>query len=465
MLITKNSFLVFTLFIMGSFGLKAHIQYYSSPSLGKSSQSRVEAFVTELDLEDWDSEKNKKKIKTYKEEIGLNPDSPIIIQSGAEGEAQIADFIKSYKLKNPVLKKSISKELELYHRTGELGEKLKKRYIKLFVANYKDQHPKADPETLKEAANFILSSSFTEREKSEFIQDLKNENWENTEKALAHYRVNTNIGQPLGRLPYAKNLSKSTFTLTTIRVIYNTGIATAVTFASTGSMEKSLAYGTLTASMTALVQLNSKFFERVMSGKFWVPIFWGFESAFIAVMFGASYILQMQESGFDIGHFLFKQIALFGGLTTLTQASAEYFASSQGSRMKKALGNEIIKIKNSKTLSAQAKSLLLSRLTATYSLATETYARVMVLGSAIWATSMAFEAALPNAYKAAAVYGTFALLGAYSLSIKAFGINRLMNTLVTKPLKLGKKIKVQVHAFHKETISRFKKTFCSSLLR
>lgn len=446
----------------------ASIQYYSN--LNAHDGQKIEVFSTNLDLDNPRSEENQKALDIYRKEIGLDEKSPIIIQALSEQQAQrlgidgqsisdIEHFFNQYQLKNPVLKGKVKNELAEFFATGKLSPKLKSLYIHDFVDNYLFHNPEAPANTVKEAADFLLTSNLSQKAKQDIINKVKKKNWKQTDEAIMSYRMHTKVEGFMSKLPYAKNLSKSTFALTTIRVIYNGTITTAVTFASTGHVAKSLAYGVIASGVTALIQINSKFFEKLMSGKYWVASFWGIEALVVSGLLAASYMLAIPEKAFQLGGFLVNSILKMGGLTTLTQASAEAFAAKQSTAIKSPLDDEIIRIKNSTKLSPQAKDLILSRLVAARASASEAYARVMVIGSAIWATSLAFEAALPETTKAVAVYGTFAVLGGYAIAIKALGVKKI-DYFITKPFKLAYGITKKVAAFRKALPSKIKSLFC-----
>lgn len=467
-----QKFIYLVVLIIGLTSLNAHgaSHYYST--INEKDGTQVEVFSTTIDTDNINSEENKEVVAAFKEQLGAG-DAPIIVEAlseaqqkalGIEGPsiADIEHFLEELKLNQPTALKAVSDDAAKYFATGEVSDKLRDLYVEEFVSSYKFDNPTADTKMIEKAASFFLDSNFPEDKKAALIESLKVKDWASTDKAIASYQLNTKVEGIAAKLPVVKKFSKSALTLTLIRTIFNGAVSSAVTYASTGHVMTSLAYGTFSAAMTASIQLNSKFFEKLMTGKFPLMKFWLVECVVVGALLGASHLLHIPTESFLLSSFLLHDVAVMGSLTVATQGTSEMFASKQGASAKTRLSNEIIRLAENKELSYAEKKLVMSRLMAEYASATVDFSTTMVVGSMIWATSAAFKAALPAEFRDIAVYSTFGVLGAYSAAIGVFGINNVLNVVVKKPLLGFKNVIKQIGNLKKNVVKGLTSAFCNN---
>ena len=393
-------------------------------------KNKIEIYTAKLDTDNPNSENNQEVINSLKDDLGYDDKVPVFAETISEKtaaelgvdpltEESVGEFLDNYKLKNEIISNEVSAELVDYIKSGDMPEGLKEDILKN-----------------------VLDPNF---EKSKEV------------------RFHTNQVTPSKNFLAKKfNLSKSTARLTLVRMAFNGAVGI---FASSFTRRvdiKTLSFALITMSMTGAVQVNNKFFEKIMSHKFAKAMFFGIEAAFVAttiaassLLFGADHsapltdlLLQMTNSGVQATSDLIPQAAdvvlsipenskhwveigldIFGigAVTTFTQGRAEELAAKQIDKSKDYLDAEAIRSANDDKLSKSAKAKLMDVLAVKKANLTETFSRVMLGGSMIWGAAIAAAATVPDAYGLIATYSVFGVLHVYANTIKYVGSDKMMS--------------------------------------
>ena len=402
------------------FALHQDIEQLGSFGEGKN---KIEIYTTSLDTEDPNSQNNQEIIKSLKDDLGYNDKVPVFAETISEKtaaelgvdpltEENVGEFLDNYKLKNEILSNEVSAELVDYINSGEMPEGLKEDILKSVL----------DP------------------------------NFENSKDVKVHQDQVTPSNNFIAK---KFRLSKSTARLTLIRMAFNGGVGI---FASSFTRRidiKTLSFALITMSMTGAVQVNNKFFEKIMAHKYAKAMFFGIEAAFVAttiaassMLFGADHstpltdlLLQVTNYGLEsvsdivlkipdsARHWVEIGLDIFGigAVTTFTQGRAEELAAKQIDKSKDFLDAEAIRTSNDKNLSKSARAKLLDVIAVKKANMTETFSRVMLGGSMIWGAAVAAAATVPDAYGLIATYSVFGVLHIYANTIKYVGSDRMMS--------------------------------------
>lgn len=409
-----NLLLLFLLIFSQTSLFALHQDIEQLGSFGEGS-TKVEVYSAIVDTSDPNSEKNKKILESFEKDLGLKPDVPVLAETISESEAaragvepltekNVKEFIESYQLKNEVYPTEISKEVIDFIETGDLPEKFNKEIAKSL----------ADP------------------------------SWETSKEYKIYKDQVTPSNSVLGK---RFGLSKSTSRLTVIRMVFNAGANILSASISRRFDLRALLFGAMTSTMTGAVQVNNKFFEKLMASKYAKLKFFGIEAAFVGVsilgsaaLFGVDHeavltktLLEFTNTAQFVAakYYSWIEYAIdifgFGLATTYTQGRAEELAAKQVDRLKGMIDKEIIRVQNSTTLSSEAKNTLTDILIVKRANLTETFSRVMLGGSMIWTKAIALGATLPGAAGMIAGYAVFGVLHLYANTIKYVGSDKMMN--------------------------------------